>query len=70
MEGEVWGQDNKMQILVYPRSQNIEASMVKTMSAGKHCGCILNTDYTSQVVQRKIDPHADQKQVINFVWPK
>ena len=34
MEGEVWGQAYKMQTLVYPRSQNIEAWMVKTMSAG------------------------------------
>ena len=34
MEGEVWGQDYKTQTLVHPRSQNIEAWMVKTMSGG------------------------------------
>ena len=34
VEGEVWGQDYKMQTLVYPRSQNTETCMVKTMSAG------------------------------------
>ena len=32
--GEVWGQDYKMQTLVYPRSQNIEPLMVKPLSAG------------------------------------
>ena len=31
----------------------------------KHCGCALNV---SQVAQRRLDPHADQKQEINFVW--
>ena len=54
-----WKQDYKAQTLVYPRSQNIEAWMVKTMSAG----CV-NT-----VVAEKIDLHADQKQEIKFVWP-
>ena len=34
VEGEVWIQDYKIQTLVYPRSQNIEARMVKTMSTG------------------------------------
>ena len=34
VEGEVLGQDYKIQTLVYSRSQNIEAWMVKTMSAG------------------------------------
>ena len=34
VDGEVMGQDYKMQTLVYSRSQNIEAWMVKIMSAG------------------------------------
>ena len=34
VEAEVWGQDYKMQTLVYPNSQNIEAWMVKLLSAG------------------------------------
>ena len=34
VEGEVWGQDYKMKTIVYLRSQNIEAWMVKTLSAG------------------------------------
>ena len=37
LEGEVWGQDYKMQNtnrLVYPGSQNIEAWMVKPLSTG------------------------------------
>ena len=34
VEGEVWRQDYKMQTFVYPRSQNIEAWMVKITSAG------------------------------------
>ena len=34
VEGEVWRQDYKMQILVYPRSQNAEVWMLKTLSAG------------------------------------
>jgi len=34
VEGEVWGQDYKVQTLVYPRSQDIEAWMVKPLSAG------------------------------------
>ena len=34
VEGELWGQDYKMQTLVYPRSQTIEAGMVKPLSAG------------------------------------
>ena len=33
VEGEVWGQDYKMQTIVYLRSQNIEAWMVKPLSA-------------------------------------
>ena len=38
----------------------------------KHCGCVLNTDYIwlrKSSSSEKIDPHADQKQEINFVWP-
>ena len=38
----------------------------------KHCGCMLNTDYIwlhKSSSSEKIDPHADQKQEINFVWP-
>ena len=36
----------------------------------KHCGCMLNTDYVyKSSSSEKIDPHADQKQEINFVWP-
>ena len=34
VEGEVWRQEYKMQTLVYLRSQNIEAWMVKLLSAG------------------------------------
>ena len=35
VEGEVWGQDYKIHtIIVYLRSQNIEAWMMKTLSAG------------------------------------
>jgi len=34
VEGEVWRQDYKMQTLVYSRSQNIEAWLVKPLSAG------------------------------------
>ena len=34
VEGEVWGQDYKMQTIVYIRNQNIEAWMVKPLSAG------------------------------------
>ena len=34
VEGEVWREDYKMQTLVHPRSQNIEAWMVKPLSAG------------------------------------
>jgi len=57
VEGEVWRQDYKMQILVYPRSQNIEAWMVKPLSAGcVNTGCMLKitSDYISQVAQRKL----------------
>ena len=39
----------------------------------KHCGCMLNTDYIwlhKSSSSEKIDPHADQQQEINFVWPK
>ena len=34
VEGELWGQDYKMKTTVYPRSQNIEAWLVKPLSAG------------------------------------
>ena len=34
VEGEVWGQDYIMQRIVYLRSQDIEAWMVKPLSAG------------------------------------
>ena len=34
VEGEVWGQDYKMQTIVYLRCQNIEAWMVKPLSTG------------------------------------
>ena len=34
VEGEVRGQDYKMQTIVYLRSQSIEAWMVKPLSAG------------------------------------
>ena len=59
VEGEVWGQDCKMQTIVYLRSQNIEAWMVigeaTEYSLCKHCGCMLITsDYVSQVPQRKL----------------
>ena len=40
VEGEVWGQNYKMQTIVYLRSQNIEAWMVKPLSAG----CVNTTD--------------------------
>ena len=41
----------------------------------KHCGCMLNTDYIwlrKSSSSEKIDPPplGDQKQAINFVWPK
>ena len=70
VEGEVWRQDYKLQTLVYPRSQNIEAWMVKTMSAGcvntvVACWKLITSDCTSQ----ENWPHVDQKQEINFVWP-
>ena len=58
VEGEVWRQDYKMPTLVYPRSQNIGAWMVKI-------GCVNITVSSSE----KTDRHADQKQEINFVWP-
>ena len=39
----------------------------KYMSADcVNCGCMLNTDYVSQVTQ-KIDPHTNQEKEINFV---
>ena len=34
VEGEVWGQDYKMQTIVYLKNQNIEAWMVKPLSPG------------------------------------
>ena len=53
VEGEVWG--TRPDNIVYLRSQNIEAWMVKPLSACRLC--------------REIDLHADQKQEISFVWP-
>ena len=44
VEGEIWKQDYKMQTLVYPGNQNVEAWVVKTMSAD--CvNTVMNTDY-------------------------
>ena len=44
MEGKVWGQDYKTQTTVYLRSQNMEAWMMKPLSAG--CvNTVVNTDY-------------------------
>ena len=59
MEGEVWGQDCKMQTIVYLRSQNKEAWMVKPLSAGcvntvVACCILITSDYVSQVPQRKL----------------
>ena len=34
MEGEVWAQDYQMQTLMHPNHQNIEAWMMKPLSAG------------------------------------
>ena len=65
MDGEVWRQDYKMQTLVYPRKQNMDGEATECRLC-KQCGCLLNTDYISQV---EIDPHADQEQEINFVRP-
>ena len=43
VEGEIWKQDYKMQTLVYPGSQNVEAWVVKTM--GADCvTTVVNTD--------------------------
>ena len=58
MEGEVW-QDYKMQTIVHLRSQNIEAWMVKPLSAGcvnsvVACWILITSDYISQVAQRKL----------------
>ena len=68
MEGEIWGQDYKMHTIVYLRSQNTGTWMVKPLRSG----CMLNTNYIwlgKSSSSEKIDPHADQKQEINFVWP-
>ena len=48
-EGEVWGQD-------YPASRGLdgEATECRLCKQTKHCGCMLNTDYVSQVAQRKL----------------
>ena len=71
VESEIWGQDYKVQTLVHPRSQNIEPWMVKPLSAGcVNTDCMLNIDYISlRKSSSSENPHVDQKQEINFVWP-
>ena len=72
VQGEVWRQEYKMQTLVYPGSQALDGEATECKLC-KHCGCVLNTDYTwlrKSSSSKKINPHADQKQEINFVWPE
>ena len=50
VDGEVWRQAYKMQTHVYPRNQNIEAGMMKRLSAGcvntvVACGILITSDY-------------------------
>ena len=65
--GEVWAQDDKMQTLVHLNSHNMEAWMVKQLSACCDYGCMLNNDYIRLCKSGnsvKIDPQAYQKQEI------
>ena len=69
------GQDYKMQTIVYPRSQNIVAWMVKPLSVGcvktvVACWILITSDYIwicKSSSSEKIDPHARTYKEINFV---
>ena len=68
VEGEVWGEDYKMQTIVYLRSRSLDGEATECRLC-KHCACMLNTDYgkASTCSSEKIDPHADQNRKLTCV---
>ena len=58
VEGEIWGQDYKMQTIHYcvskePKYRILDAEATECRLC-KHCGCMITSDYVSQVAQRKL----------------
>ena len=72
-----WGLGTRLQnaencVSKEPRYRSLDGEATECRLC-KNCGCMLNTDYIwlcKSSSSEKIDPHGDQKQEINFVWPK